>query len=54
MSIEMHFVGGHTIVTAFSPKGKWKINTKPGYARFFKLLSKAKTWAKKNPKVTAG
>ena len=48
--IKLYKVNGHVIVTAFSPKGKWKIQTKPGFARFFHLLSDAKTWAKKNPK----
>lgn len=49
MKVSMHFVNGHTIVTAFSIKGKWKIPTKPGFARFFDHLSEAKKWAKKNP-----
>jgi hypothetical protein len=49
MKISMHFVNGHTIISAFSIKGKWKIPTKPGFARYFNLLSDAKKWAKKNP-----
>jgi hypothetical protein len=53
MSIEMHFVNGHTIMTANSARGRWKIPTRPGYARFFTLLKDARKWATSNPKATA-
>ena len=51
MSIEMHFVCGWTIQTAFDPRGKWKIKTSPGKARFFKKLGEARKWAATNPKT---
>ncbi len=48
MSIQMHFVNKHTIVTAHDHRGKWKIPTTPGRAIFFQTLKEARTWAKKN------
>jgi hypothetical protein len=48
MSIEMHFVNGHTIMPA-SGMGRWKIRTRPGKARFFAFLKDARKWARINP-----
>lgn len=49
MSIQLHFVNGRTIVSCNSIYGRWKIQTRVGKYKYFKLLSDARRWAKDNP-----
>lgn len=47
MSYCLYSENGLTIQPANSFKGKWKIRTSPGMAIFFKTVTDAKKWARK-------
>lgn len=49
--MQFHSQSGHAIQESGNwMKGKWKVPTKPGFARFFRTLGEARKWCKDNPK----